>query len=37
MTTAAAGSPQVHQGRTAEAVFTAGAVGTVSGPSRETV
>lgn len=37
MTAAAAGSPQVHHGSPADAVFTAGAVGTVSGPSRETV
>ncbi len=33
----AAGSTQVHQGSEAAAVFTAGAVGTVSGPSRVTV
>ena len=34
-----AGSPQVHQGRPAAWVFTAGAVGTISDPepSRETV
>lgn len=37
MTTAAAGRPQVHQGRVAAAVLTPGAVGTVSAPSRVTV
>ncbi|GFN03959.1 hypothetical protein Smic_25150 [Streptomyces microflavus] len=37
MTRAAAGRPQVHHGRVAAAVATAGAVGTVSGPSAVTV
>lgn len=37
MTRAAAGRPQVHHGSAAAAVFTPGAVGTVSGPSAVTV